>query len=43
MSAKKNVLISADKKTDYGFLIDVMTLVKEAGATSLDLDTAEQK
>ncbi|MDR1834710.1 MAG: biopolymer transporter ExbD [Fusobacteriaceae bacterium] len=42
-STRKNVLISADKKTDYGFLVDVMTLVREAGATSLDLDTAEMK
>ncbi|MDR3260023.1 MAG: biopolymer transporter ExbD [Fusobacteriaceae bacterium] len=43
VSNKKNVLISADKKIDYGFLVDIMTVVREAGATSLDMDTSELK
>jgi biopolymer transport protein ExbD len=42
-SEQKSILISADKKIDYGFLVDIMTIVKETGATSLDLDTAELK
>ncbi|MGL4402379.1 MAG: ExbD/TolR family protein [Fusobacteriaceae bacterium] len=36
---KKNVLISADKSLDYGYIMNIMTLVKESGASSLDLDT----
>lgn len=36
---EKNVVISADKSVDYGFVVDVMTLLKEAGAESLDIDT----
>lgn len=36
---KKNVLISADKSLDYGYIMNIMTIVKESGATSLDLDT----
>lgn len=38
-SQEKNVLISADKGLDYGLIVDVMTKAKEAGATSLDLNT----
>lgn len=36
---EKNVLISADKNLDYGLVIEVMTIVKESGASSLDMDT----
>lgn len=36
---KKNVLISADKSLDYGYIMNIMTIVKESGASSLDLDT----
>ncbi|MGL5578724.1 MAG: ExbD/TolR family protein, partial [Fusobacteriaceae bacterium] len=36
---KKNVLISADKSLDCGYIMNIMTIVKESGATSLDLDT----
>ena len=39
----KNVIISADKKIDYGYIVDVMTISKEAGAQSLDIDTSNQK
>ena len=39
-SREKNVIITADKNLDYGFIVRVMTLSKEAGATSLDIDTA---
>lgn len=36
---EKNVLITADKDLDYGLIVNVMTTAKEAGATSLDLNT----
>lgn len=39
-SKEKNVIITADKNLDYGFIVKIMTLSKEAGATSLDIDTA---
>lgn len=39
-SKEKNVIITADKNLDYGFIVKVMTLAKEAGAKSLDIDTA---
>lgn len=42
-SAEKNVIISADKKLDYGYIVDIMSISKEAGATSLDIDTAGKK
>ncbi|MGL5123066.1 MAG: ExbD/TolR family protein [Fusobacteriaceae bacterium] len=42
-SKEKNVLISADKNIDYGFVIEIMTLAKEAGASSLDIDTTSIK
>ena len=41
-SKDKNVLISADKKLDYGFVVDLMSISREAGATSLDMDTADK-
>ena len=37
---KKNVLISADKKVDYGYVVEIMSIAKESGASSLDIDTA---
>lgn len=40
---EKNVIISADKKLDYGYIVDIMTIAKEAGANSLDIDTADKK
>lgn len=36
----KNIIISADKNVTHGVIVDVMTASKEAGATSLDIDTA---
>jgi biopolymer transport protein ExbD len=40
---EKNVLISADKNIDYGYIVDIMTISKEAGALSLDIDTTTGK
>lgn len=42
-SSEKNVIITADKKLDYGFIVEIMTISKEAGASSLDIDTAVAK
>jgi biopolymer transport protein ExbD len=42
-SSEKNVIITADKKLDYGFIIEIMTISKEAGANSIDIDTAVAK
>ena len=42
-SNEKNVVISADKKLDYGYIEEIMTISKEAGASSLDIDTASSK
>lgn len=39
----KNVIISADKRLDYGYIVEIMTISKEAGANSLDIDTADKK
>lgn len=39
-SKDKNVIISADKNVTHGVIVDVMTASKEAGAVSLDIDTA---
>ena len=42
-SEEKNIVISADKSLDYGFIVEIMTISKEAGAASLDIDTASSK
>ncbi|WP_319202680.1 biopolymer transporter ExbD [uncultured Ilyobacter sp.] len=42
-SSERNVIITADKKLDYGFIVEIMTIAKEAGASSLDIDTAVAK
>ena len=42
-SNEKNVVISAEKKLDYGYIVEIMTISKEAGASSLDIDTASSK
>ena len=39
-SEKKEVIISADKKLDYGSIVKLMTLAKEAGANALNIDAA---
>ena len=38
-SQNKIVLISGDKALDYGFIVEIMTISKEAGAEELDIDT----
>ncbi|WP_410208252.1 ExbD/TolR family protein [Fusobacterium sp.] len=40
---EKNVIISGDKKVDYGYIVDIMTISKEAGAQSLDIDTSNKR
>ena len=42
-SKEKNVIISADKKLDYGYIVEIMRISKEDGAKSLDIDTADKK
>lgn len=39
-SENKNIIISADKSISHGEIVNVMTIAKEAGAISLDIDTA---
>ncbi|MGL5356758.1 MAG: ExbD/TolR family protein [Cetobacterium sp.] len=39
-SEDKNVIISADKIVSHGVIVEAMTAAKEAGAISLDIDTA---
>ncbi|MGL4357894.1 ExbD/TolR family protein [Cetobacterium sp.] len=39
-SDDKNVIISADKSVNHGAIVEAMTAAKEAGAISLDIDTA---
>ncbi len=42
-SENKNVVISGDKSLDYGFIVEIMTISKEAGAEELDIDTMLNK
>lgn len=42
-SSKKEVVISADKTIDYGYVVEIMGLTKEAGATAINIDTAIKK
>ena len=39
-SQSKDVMISADKTIDYGFIVEIMSLLKESGATAINIDTA---
>ena len=39
-SESKDVMISADKSIDYGFIVEIMSLLKESGATAINIDTA---
>ena len=39
-SENKDVIISADKDIDYGFIVEIMSLLKESGASSINIDTA---
>ncbi len=40
ISESKDVMISADKAIDYGFIVEIMSLLKESGATAINIDTA---
>lgn len=42
-SNEKNVIITADKNLDYGLIVEIMSIAKEAGAGSLDINTASTK
>ena len=39
-SENKDVIISADKHIDYGFIVEIMSLLKESGASAINIDTA---
>ena len=39
-SKSKDVIISADKDIDYGFIVEIMSLLKESGASAINIDTA---
>ena len=39
-SDSKDVMISADKAIDYGFIVEIMSLLKESGASAINIDTA---
>jgi len=41
--AEKNVVINADKSLTHGDIVEIMTISKKAGATSLDIATEAQK
>ena len=40
ISESKDVMISADKAIDYGFIVEIMSLLKESGASAINIDTA---
>ena len=42
-SQSKDVMISADKTIDYGFIVEIMSLLKESGASAINIDTAIKK
>ena len=39
-SESKDVMISADKAIEYGFIVEIMSLLKESGASAINIDTA---
>ncbi len=39
---RNDVVIRADKETDYGFVVKVMTIAKNAGAIELDIATEKE-
>ena len=39
-SESKDVMVSADKAIDYGFIVEIMSLLKESGASAINIDTA---
>lgn len=40
---EKNIVINADKTLTHGDIVEIMTISKKAGATSLDIATEAQK
>ncbi|TDT71494.1 biopolymer transport protein ExbD [Hypnocyclicus thermotrophus] len=42
-SENKNIIIKADKSLSHGFIVDIMTKAKDAGALSLDIATENSK
>lgn len=43
LSVEKNVVIKADKGLSHGDVVEIMTISKNAGATSLDIATENEK
>lgn len=43
LSAEKNVVIKADKELSHGDVVEIMRISKNAGATSLDIATENEK
>lgn len=43
LSVDKNVVIKADKGLSHGDVVEIMTISKNAGATSLDIATENEK
>ncbi|KDE69578.1 hypothetical protein FUSO7_11545, partial [Fusobacterium necrophorum BFTR-2] len=39
----KKVVISADKSLSHGYIVELMTAAKGAGAEALNIDTTYQK
>ena len=37
-SESKDVMISADKAIDYGFIVEIMSLLKESGASAINIE-----
>lgn len=42
-SEKKEVIISADKSIDYGYIVELMSSAKEAGAEAINIDTTVKR
>jgi len=43
LTTDKNVVIKADKELTHGDVVEIMTMAKNAGATSLDIATEGEK
>lgn len=43
MSENKDVIISADKTIDYGYIVEIMGHIKNSGANSINIDTVIKK
>ncbi|OQY07326.1 MAG: biopolymer transporter ExbD [Fusobacteriia bacterium 4572_132] len=43
LNQKSNVIIKADKDIEYGFVVKIMTMSKNAGATELDIATKDEE